>query len=71
MADMQRVLLPDLRRVCCSPSFLDIFDFQLSQVMNRSRAEGEGNVAPFEVIPFNNGNDPTQPPVSYRFGLLS
>jgi len=28
--------------------------------MNQRR--GEGNVVPYEVIPFINGNDPTQPP---------
>ena len=36
--------------------------------MNQRR--GEGTVVPFEVVPFANGNDPTQPPVSRCFGLL-
>jgi len=32
----------------------------LKRLMNQRR--GEGNVVPYEVIPFTNGNDPTQPP---------
>ncbi|KAF8241061.1 hypothetical protein L208DRAFT_1352094 [Tricholoma matsutake] len=32
----------------------------LKRLMNQHR--GEGNVVPYEVIPFTNGNDPTQPP---------
>ena len=36
--------------------------------MNQRR--GEGNVVSFEVVPFVNGNDPTQPPVSRGFGPI-
>ena len=36
--------------------------------MNQHR--GEGTVVPFEVILFTNGNNPTQPPVSFASGLL-
>jgi hypothetical protein len=36
--------------------------------MNQRR--GEGNVVPLLVVPFVNGNDPTQPPVSRGFGPL-
>jgi len=32
----------------------------LKQLINRQR--GEGDVVPFEIVPFNNGTDPTQPP---------
>jgi hypothetical protein len=33
--------------------------------MNQRR--GNGTVVPFKVVPFVNGNDPTQPPVSCGF----
>ncbi|KAH8985408.1 hypothetical protein EDB92DRAFT_2116774 [Lactarius akahatsu] len=32
----------------------------LKRLMNQSR--GEGNIVPFEVVPFTNGTDPTLPP---------
>ncbi|KAH9051327.1 hypothetical protein EDB83DRAFT_2626617 [Lactarius deliciosus] len=40
----------------------------LKRLMNQSR--GEGNIVPFEVVPFTDGTDPTLPPVSFHFSLL-
>ena len=37
--------------------------------MNHSR--GDGTVAHFEIVPFANGTDPTKPPVSTPYPMLS
>ena len=30
-----------------------------------------GNIVPFEIVPFVNGDDPTEPPVSSSFPLMN
>jgi hypothetical protein len=51
--------------------FLDIIDFkdfQFLQLMNHRR--GDGTIVAFEVVPFTDGSDPSQAPVSLGFGFL-
>ncbi|KAF8498315.1 hypothetical protein BU17DRAFT_72341 [Hysterangium stoloniferum] len=54
IADVRAMIVPELRRVCLKYCICSL------QKMNQSR--GDGRVKAYAIVPFTNGDDPTQLP---------
>ena len=74
--DMRHIIraeiLPDLKKVVVLFCFIFFFLFWIRLFLHNSQLRnqriGDGTIVPLEIVPFVNGDDPTQQPVSHGFG---
>jgi hypothetical protein len=68
--DIRAKILPELKRVCPDSLHPDVTSKLIQKFQLRNRARLDGIVVPYEIVPFDNGADPTQPPVRISFTLM-